>query len=134
MSIFVLDYDSNAPSVEALRATHYPFYKAVRESQPELPIVIISHCAALHGVYYTTKVNPSWGSHADRRAVLEETYARALASGDRNVYYVDGREFFKGDEWDACTVDGVHPNDLGFWRIAQHLEPLLASLLAKQAI
>jgi hypothetical protein len=40
---------------------------------------------------------------------------------------VDG-ETLLGDDGDA-TVDGVHPTDLGFWRMATVLEPILKSVL-----
>lgn len=32
---------------------------------------------------------------------------------------------------DACTVDGCHPNDLGFYRIAQGMLPTLKHILTK---
>ena len=37
---------------------------------------------------------------------------------------------FAGEDWDACTVDGSHPNDLGFFRYADHLEKYLRPLLS----
>ena len=42
MSVFVMDYDYNAPSAEHLAQTHEPFFQIVREAQPDLPIVIVS--------------------------------------------------------------------------------------------
>ena len=60
-----------------------------------------------------------------RRSVIIETYTRALAEGDKNVYFVDGASLFADDEWHACTVDGCHPNDLGFYRFAKTLYPTL---------
>lgn len=32
---------------------------------------------------------------------------------------------FKGEEWDAVTVDGTHPNDFGFYRFSKYLEKFL---------
>lgn len=40
MSVFVYDYDYNAPTVEHLRKTHYKGYRTIRDAQPNLPIVI----------------------------------------------------------------------------------------------
>ena len=128
MKLLVIEYDSNAPSVEWLENTHYPFFKTIREANPDLPIVMISHCAALHAVSYEMN-GGGWGSFDDRRAVIKNTYLRAKADGDENVYFVDGREIFKGDEWDAVTVEGVHPNDFGFMRFAQYLEKILKPLM-----
>ena len=30
------------------------------------------------------------------------------------------------DEWEMCTVDGCHPNDLGFYKMAKAIAPVLA--------
>ena len=43
LSCFVMDYDYNSPSLEHLESTHEPFFKAIREKQPELPIVFVTH-------------------------------------------------------------------------------------------
>ena len=44
---------------------------------------------------------------------------KARANGDRNVYFIDGKDLLKGRDREDNTVDGVHPNDLGFYRMAQ---------------
>ena len=116
MSAFVCDYDYNAPTAEHLKATHYPLYAAIREKHPDTPYIII------------TKPNYH-DTDAPRRAVCFETYARALAEGDKNVYFIDGASLFSGPESDGCTVDGCHPNDLGFFRMAQGILPTLRKAL-----
>ena len=40
--------------------------------------------------------------------------SKALAEGDRNVYFVDGSKMFPEYCREDCTIDGCHPNDLGF--------------------
>lgn len=119
MSVFVMDYDHNAPTPEHLRQTHAPFYRIIREAQPDLPIVMVS--------------KPDFDKFPEdsmaRRAIIRQTYDEALQSGDKNVYFVDGEIVFGETDRDMCTVDGTHPNDLGFLRMADHLEPLLRSLL-----
>ena len=129
MSVLVMDYDSNAPTEEHLKATHYPFYKTVRDKNPDLPIIVISHPSELHGVFYKTTVSENWGTFEARRKIIKETYDRAIAEGDKNIYFIDGREIFKGEECDAVTLDGTHPNDFGFYRFAQYLEKYLKPLL-----
>lgn len=126
MSVFVMDYDGNAPSEEYLRATHEPFYRIVREKNPTLPIVMLSGSSIL-----LMGDAPTWrGRMTARREIIRETYQHALAAGDKNVYFVDGAEIFAGADWDACTVDGSHPNDLGFFRYADCLEKYLRPLLS----
>ena len=42
MSVFVLDYDHNAPDSDHLRRTHYNFYRTVREKRPDTPVIMVS--------------------------------------------------------------------------------------------
>ena len=51
---------------------------------------------------------------------------------DKNVYFVDGKKMFGKEDRDMCTVDGSHPNDLGFLRMADMVEPVLRGLLYPQ--
>ena len=39
---FVLDYDHNAYEEGQLQATHLPFYKTIREKNPDIPIIMVS--------------------------------------------------------------------------------------------
>ncbi len=108
MSMFVYDYDHNAPDIRHLENTHEKMFRAVREAHPSLPVIIMS----------APNFDTNRADRAPRRAVIFETYKRALAAGDHNVYFVDGERLFGGDCRDGCTVDGCHPNDLGFYRMA----------------
>lgn len=119
MSAFVCDYDYNAPDVEHLKKTHLPLYRAVRAAHPEIPIIIISSPALV----------TASSVHTERREMIRQTYLTALAEGDRNVYFISGDELFAGADWDSCTVDGIHPNDLGFYRMALRIGQELAPLL-----
>ena len=56
-----------------------------------------------------------------RRAIIMESYLKAFGNGDRQVYFVDGSTFFTGTEIGQCTVDGVHPTDDGFERMAKFI-------------
>ena len=40
MSVFVYDYDYNAPSVEYLKNTHEKMFKKIREKNPDLPMMM----------------------------------------------------------------------------------------------
>ncbi len=119
MSLFVLDYDHNAPTPEHLEKTHEPFFRIIREAQPKLPIVFISRP--------DYDANPQ--ESIKRRRVIQATYERAIAAGDKHVVFVDGETLYGSTDRDMCAVDGVHPNDLGFWRMAEALEPVLKNLL-----
>ena len=65
-----------------------------------------------------------------RRDIIRRTYENARARGDRHVYMVDGETLFGTTDRDLCTVDGVHPTDLGFFRMANTLKLVLREILA----
>jgi len=60
-----------------------------------------------------------YGSRDDiaRRDVIRQTYENAVKAGDKHVWFIDGETLFGKEDRDACTVDGCHPNDLGFYRM-----------------
>ena len=112
MSAFVSDYDHNAPNVEHLQKTHCKLYQRIREKHPDLPYIIVSRPDFDGGFDYG--YNYGHNDSIARRNVIYETYRFAYQSGDRNVYFVDGESIFRGQCLDMCTVDGCHPNDMGF--------------------
>lgn len=117
MSVFVMDYDHNAPTIEHLRKTHQPFFQKIRSLQPELPIVMLTA-----GDRYSEDTDA-------RREVIHQTYQQARDQGDENVYFVNGEVYYQDFGRGLCFADNCHPNDLGFWCIARTLEKVLAPLL-----
>ncbi len=114
MSMFVYDYDYNAPSLKHLRETHYAGYRIMRDAHPDTPIIICTMPG--HDRHDPSPAQPSVPML--RRNIILSTYVRALAEGDRNVYFVDGKKVYAHFNEDGCTVDNVHPNDCGFQRMA----------------
>ena len=123
MSVFVMDYDYNAPNAEHLQATHLPFYEIIRKAQPNLPIIFISAS------------NTEYLQDSDkRREIIFNTYKTAKKRGDKKVWFVDGATIYgKGgvDGRNECTVDGIHPNDMGMYRMAKAIYPVLKKALKK---
>lgn len=106
MSIFVSDYDHNAPNAEYLLKTHLKMYQKIRTAHPNIPYIMISK-PDYDGML-------DLDQNIDRRNVIFDSYRYAYDHGDRNVYFIDGESIFRGPYEDLCTVDGTHPNDLGF--------------------
>ena len=126
LSAFVYDYDYNAPSPEHLQKTHEPFFKVVRERHPDLPVVIMSLCN-----FWRHWGPESTKDREKRREIIYTTYRNAIAAGDRHVYFIDGETLFGNRDRDACTVDGCHPNDLGFYRMYEAILPVLRKALSE---
>lgn len=121
-SVFVYDYDHNAPSIEHLASTHPAFFRIIREKQKELPVVMVS----MPNIYYAGEVG------RQRREIIRSTYEQAKEAGDQNVWFVDGGTLWEGDGWDDCSVDKCHPNDLGHWRMAEKIGAVLRQILMLQ--
>ena len=121
-SVFVYDYDHNASSVDYLRKTHEEFFKKIRNAHPGVPIIMISRPTA----------NFDDDARA-RRDIVKATYENALADGDKNVYFVDGESFFKDfADKNVCFTDTIHPTDLGFYKMAEAIEPMLKIALGEK--
>ena len=81
----------------------------------------MGHEYADFGCYSTASCDyPEFGAAA----------AKAVAAGDKNVYFIDGADYFAGlEDWATATVDGCHPNDLGFYLMYQRVLPVLKQAL-----
>ena len=113
MSVFVYDYDHNAPSPAHLLATHEKMFRAVRETHPDLPIVVMSRPK-----YRLTE------DEKERLRIIRQTVENAKASGDKKVFLLDGKALTRVCR-DEGTVDGCHPTDLGFFSMAKALEKII---------
>lgn len=118
-SVFVCDYDHNAPTPEYLTATHERLYKRYREVKKDTPIVFVTRPEAHRDSQDVNK----------RAEIIYSTYENALKSGDKNVYFVDGRDFFPDGLKERCQVDGCHPTDLGFYFMAEKIGGVVAEIL-----
>ncbi|MDD6313201.1 MAG: SGNH/GDSL hydrolase family protein, partial [Firmicutes bacterium] len=117
MSVFVYDYDHNAPSAEHLANTHEKMFNTIRKANPGLPVILMSRPK-----YYLTE------DEKVRLDIIKNTYNNAVENGDRNVYLIEGPELMKTAGYEG-TVDNCHPNDLGFGSMAAALGDLLEKIL-----
>lgn len=121
VSVFVMDYDHNAPSVEHLRQTHEKFYKIYRKLNPMTPVVFMSR----PGFKF-------FDDAAEYRKVILDTYNNAVKAGDKNLYFIDGEKFYGDRNQEICTVDRTHPNDYGMYRMAETVYPVLKEILEQK--
>ena len=66
-----------------------------------------------------------------RQEIIKRTYDNAVKRGDENVYIVLGSEFFPEELRCDFSVDGCHPNDIGFRYMADAMKPTLEKIIAK---
>ena len=127
-SVFICDYDANAPDADHLRKTHLPLYKQFREVHPNTPIIFLTMSPYFMDNYWKN------GARAQRDEAIFETYKYAIEKGDKNVYLIKGKEMIPREIRELAFVD-VHPNDIGHYfianRVIQTLNPILEDLIKK---
>ena len=111
-SVFVMDYDHNAPDSIYLKKTHSKLFLSFRKKHPNTPVIMISK-------FNYFDPNESIIESRKRKQIIMDTYQTALDSGDKNVYFIDGSKVFPRSIREHCTVDCCHPTDLGFYYIAK---------------
>ena len=58
----------------------------------------------------------------------KKTWVRPITMWNETVEK-DGETLFEGEFYESCTNDGVHPNDLGFYRMANKIGKVIVNVL-----
>ena len=126
VSVFVLDYDYNAPDAEYLEKTHFRLYETVRRANPTTPIIMMT-MPTVAGYEERYEEKP-W--FKPRREIILNNVAKIEKSQDKNFYFIDCYGCFGTYENGECgTIDDLHPDSLGFLRMAEKVYPVLNKLL-----
>lgn len=124
---YILDCVPNSSPEEIKERTAY-LVAAIRSKQPHAPIIIVQGIIREHGYW-----NKSVG---DRVKAQNEQMAKEFEAlkkqGVKNLYLITADDLL-GSEHDA-TVDGTHPNDLGFDKMINKLQPAILEILTKHGI
>ena len=121
-SVYVLDCLPNI-TADVVAANTGPLVRLLRALRPDTPIVLVED-----RTYASAWIKQSSRErHRSSRAALVRAYDALIEGGARDLYYVPGDDLL-GDD-DEATTDGSHPNDLGFMRQADAIEPVLREAL-----
>ncbi|WP_161606139.1 SGNH/GDSL hydrolase family protein [Microlunatus speluncae] len=121
-ALWIVDCLPNMSPEQVAERTE-PFVAALRELRPAGPILLVED-RTLAG---------SWARsaqatlHRERRAAHREGFRRLVEAGVKDLHYLAGDSLLGEDRED--TVDGSHPTDLGFTRMADRLEAVVVPLL-----
>jgi hypothetical protein len=117
--IYVLDSLANL-DLAGVTARLEPFYRRLRQHRPHTPIVLMEYPR-----YAQAEFVPIEKRRTGHNDIACRVYDKCRGA-DAHLHYVCADEML-GSDGDA-TVDGCHPTDLGFWRIAEVLTPALREL------
>ena len=121
-SVYVLDPLPNM-TAQMVAERLEPFVKTLREAHPKTPIVLVEHLPYPDGEL----VGPRRERYSNDNVRLLEIFNRLRKAGDKNLLYVSASNLIGADG--EGTVDGTHPTDLGFMRMADAIEPTLRRAL-----
>ncbi|MFC1525959.1 SGNH/GDSL hydrolase family protein [Candidatus Latescibacterota bacterium] len=124
-ALLVLDYEANAGGTEQYRSTLPEFIRILREAQPDTPILVMSRIRSAGELLNEAARRDRDGRLAIQRDLVEEL----RQAGDAGIHFCDGTQLLGDDDFEECTVDGSHPTDLGFYRMARNLEPVIRQVL-----
>ncbi len=121
-SVYVIDCVPNTQA-ELIAERTEPLVQLLRSAHSDTPIVLVEDRTLQGSDFIQTRKN----TNTQRRAALRNAYERLVSSGTSGLHYVYGEDLL-GDDGEG-TVDSSHPNDLGFFRMADALQPVLEELV-----
>jgi lysophospholipase L1-like esterase len=121
-AVYVIDCLPNMTEPEVAERAE-ALVRQLREARPDTPIVLVEDRTYTNAWIMKSKRD----RHAGSRSAFVRAYDNLVKSGVKGLTYVEG-EGLLGDDTEG-TTDGSHPNDLGFMRQADALEPHLRKAL-----
>lgn len=122
--MYLIDYEANSGTNGLLIKTLEDIIFTIRHHHPTTLIVVLSRIPYVFDELDNTL--------AKRRSKIREFQRNIVKKlkllGDHQIHFIDGSKLL-GSDYHECTVDSIHPNDLGFMRIAENLEPRLNRIL-----
>lgn len=122
-AMYVIDCLPNMdPDLVAERTI--PLVHKLRAAHPDIPIVLVENIVYQNGWFIAANED----RYQDKNLVLRREYKKLITEGVTNLHYIPGDNLL-GENDELGTVDGVHPTDLGFLRMAETIGPVLQSIL-----
>ena len=122
--LFVVDCLPNMVAAEITERAA-PLVRRIRESRPDTSILLVEDRSYSHAFL----VKSARDRNQQNRQALQAVYEKLTAAGVRQLYYLSGSQLLGRDN--LATVDGSHPTDLGFMRMADAFEAVLKKILAQ---
>ena len=121
-AIYIIECERNS-KYKLLSERQEAFVSILRQKHLNVPIMILT--ANPRG---RESLEPDQSDRLRNWTFMHDLVNRMRKAGDTNIHFVDGSKML-GEDFYECSVDGTHPSDLGFYRMAQGLAPVLKQIL-----
>lgn len=121
-AVYVIDCLPNMIGTEVAERAE-PLVRKIREVHPDTPIILVEDRTYTNSWIFKSKRE----RHVESRAALIRAFDQLVSSGVKGIHYIEGNTLL-GEDTEGAT-DGSHPNDLGFMRQADAIEPVLRKAL-----
>ncbi len=122
-AVFIIDCLPNMGAT-LVRERTIPLVNQLRAAHPNTPIILVEDRR-----YTNVWIQPKRDQgHTENHAALRESFEKLKADGVKGLSYIPGDDLLGADGEGA--TDGSHPNDLGFVRQADVMEPIIRAALA----
>jgi len=119
---FVLDCVPNSTPDQIRQRTSY-LIASIRMKHPKAPIIVMQSVIRERGYF-----NLRSGERVRlQNEYIKEEVSKLKEKGVDDLYFVSSEGFLGHDH--EGSVDGTHPNDLGFDRMIQKIKPVLMEIL-----
>ncbi len=123
--VYILDCVPN-PSPKEISERTVPFVKRLRSLKPGVPIIFVESIFRETGNW-----NNKIGNYVtNQNKEFRKAYDQLVGENFKELYYVSSDGLI-GDDHEA-TIDGTHLTDVGFRRLASHIEKILLKVLKKE--
>ena len=126
-SMVILDYDGNGGATGDMEYNLEDFIDTIRKENKDIPILVVSKLPFSSYVFKQQEINLRNKFVKFQNDMVE----KKKASGDNNIFFIDGNTLYGNQDIHEFTVDGIHPTDLGFYMIAKNLYPIIRKHLNK---
>ena len=119
---YVLDCAAN-PTAKEITERTAGFVHTIRNKHADAPIIMIESVVREGGTFNQNIKQ----TVAAQNTAFKEEYLKLKRAGIKKLYLIESNNFLGADH--EGTVDGTHPNDLGFARFVDVLQPQLFAIL-----
>lgn len=122
-SVYFIDCLPNIATGEDVGQKTPNLVQTLRRAHPLTPIVLVENIL-YPDIFIEDKKRATMDS---KNAALRKVYNNLRQAGIKNLYYIPAANLIGADG--EGTIDGVHPTDTGFERMAAAFEPVLRKIL-----